>query len=161
MLHTLYVLLASISSQYKTANCPSKNHTWTNPMRPNACQLRVTRKHAGFSTAWFNIHTVIFNDTWKQPNITAGLLQLATEQLYFRSWRLSVPLKGISGVTGEPGERVTYSLFKIRFSELIEDSKHDHLRTPLCQLIQQTQSHLNGCLTKIYSCWVLKGCSYD
>lgn len=102
--------------------CPS--------IRPNACQLGVKsiwREHTGFSSAWFNIHTVMFNDIWKQPNITAGLLQLATEQLYFRSWRLSVLLKGISRVAAEPGESVTYSLSKIRFSKRIKYSKQHRL----------------------------------
>lgn len=64
--------------------------------------------------AQFKIHTVAFNDSWKQPNITAGPVQLAAEWLYFRSCRLSALLKGISGVADEPGERVTHSLSKIR-----------------------------------------------
>lgn len=36
----------------------------------------------------------MFNDTWKQTNITAGLLQLATEQFYFRKLEVKCAVQG-------------------------------------------------------------------
>lgn len=84
------------------------------------------------------------------------------------NWRLSVLLKGVSGVAGEPGESAAYSLSKIRFSKLIKDSKHKpsgrknaSLPVSLFSRKTGTESHLSGCLTKTYSCCILKRCSYD